>query len=124
MTRTSPSAQRILRGSLVAALALAAPLIAVVGVAASAADTTDSAATASSSPTLKPGLEGLVVTQPDSIKTVPYATFASVKLPWNTIETAPGSYDFSYVDKVLREHPAMKRSRNFWAGWSRSTLST
>ena len=69
-----------------------------------------------SSTALKPALRGLVVTQPDSIKTVPYATFASVKLPWNTIETARGAYDFSYVDKVLREHPAQKFRLRFMAG--------
>ena len=57
-----------------------------------------------------------MVTQPDSIKTVPYATFASVKLPWNTIETRPGTYDFGYVDKVLREHPGQKFRLRFMAG--------
>jgi hypothetical protein len=73
-------------------------------------------ATAVEATTLKPGLRGLVVTQPTALSTVPYADFGSMKLPWNTIETHPGVYSFSQIDNALAAHPDVKFRLRFMAG--------
>lgn len=65
---------------------------------------------------LKPALQGLIVTQPANLDTVPYAEFGSMKLRWNGIETSPGVYDFSGLDGVLADHPAVKFRVRFMAG--------
>jgi hypothetical protein len=65
---------------------------------------------------LKPGLRGLIVTQPDNLDMVPYAEFGSVKLRWNSIEIAPGVYDFGLLDSVLNDHPDIKFRVRFMAG--------
>ena len=77
------------------------------------ADDGDRAAEAGS---LKPPLQGLVVTQPQALNTVPYADFGSMKLPWNTVEKRPGVYDFSEVDSALRAHPDVRFRLRFMAG--------
>ena len=74
------------------------------------------AATAVETTTLKPRLRGLVVTQPTALSTVPYADFGSMKLPWNTIETSPGVYNFSQVDNALAAHPDVQFRLRFMAG--------
>ncbi len=66
--------------------------------------------------TLKPALRGLVVTQPTALATVPYADFGSMKLPWNTIETQPGVYNFSAIDAAMTQHPDVRFRLRFMAG--------
>ena len=107
---------RITWPSLVAILALVAGLttVATGGTAARADDghhTTQGATTA-----LKPPLQGLVVTQPAALATVPYAEFGSMKLPWNTVETRAGVYDFSEIDRALAAHPGVQFRLRFMAG--------
>ncbi|WP_182481107.1 beta-galactosidase [Nocardioides immobilis] len=65
---------------------------------------------------LKPALRGLVVTQPRSLATVPYADFASLRLPWNSIETAPGVFNFSSIDGVLAAHDDVQFRLRIMAG--------
>jgi len=65
---------------------------------------------------LKPALRGLITTDPSWLKNIPYAEFGSLKLRWNTIETAPGVYDFSALDAVLAAHPEIKFRVRFMAG--------
>ena len=65
---------------------------------------------------LKPALRGLVVTQPSALGTVPYADFGSMKLPWNTIETQPGVYNFSAIDTAMAQHPDVRFRLRFMAG--------
>jgi hypothetical protein len=71
---------------------------------------TSPATTAASAGALrfKPPLRGLVVTEPRKLSTVPYAGFASLKLRWDEIETRPGVFDFSAVDRALRIHPRVR----------------
>ena len=66
--------------------------------------------------TLKPGLRGLVVTQPSALSTVPYADFGSMKLTWQTVETQPGVYNFSAIDTALSQHPDVRFRLRFMAG--------
>jgi hypothetical protein len=72
--------------------------------------------TAIDTPTLKPALRGLVVTQPTALTTVPYAEFGSMKLPWHTIEKQPGVFDFSAIDAAMALHPDVRFRLRFMAG--------
>lgn len=65
---------------------------------------------------LKPGLRGLVTTNPAYIPNIPYAEFASTKPRWKDIETAPGVYDFAAVDAMLAAYPSIKFRLRFMAG--------
>ena len=98
--------------SLVAVPFVVAGLTAAVGV----TTTTGAAAGAIGTAPLKPALRGLVVTQPTALGTVPYAEFGSMKLPWNTIETKPGIYDFSAIDAAMDQHPGVRFRLRFMAG--------
>lgn len=103
-----------LRSPLVAVLALGVALSTVV--AAVPAQAHDGDHSADRTTVLKPALRGLVVTQPKALATVPYADFGSMKLPWNTIETRPGVFDFSSVDTALAAHPDVQFRLRFMAG--------
>jgi hypothetical protein len=65
---------------------------------------------------LKPPLQGLVVTQPQALGTVPYADFGSMKLPWHAIETSPGVYNFAAIEDALAKHPGVRFRLRFMAG--------
>lgn len=99
----------------VALLSIAASL-AAVSVTPPAAQALDGDHSEGAAPALKPALQGLVVTQPKALATVPYAEFGSMKLPWNTIETRPGYYDFSAVDQAMTANPDVQFRLRFMAG--------
>ncbi|WP_322937190.1 hypothetical protein [Nocardioides bizhenqiangii] len=80
-------------------------------------ETSPAATTAAAAPLrFKPPLRGLVVTEPRKLRTVPYASSASMKLQWNAIETRPGVFDFSAVDRALDAHPQVRFRLRFKAG--------
>jgi hypothetical protein len=117
MTPTRSLLDRALRGLLFAVLTLAAALGLVAGIGAPPAQAEDGAhAVGAVSDGLKPALRGLVVTQPASLKTVPYAEFGSLRIPWATLETSPGTFDFSPIDHVLVDHPDVKFRLRIMAG--------
>jgi hypothetical protein len=64
----------------------------------------------------KPPLRGLVVTEPRTLRTVPYASSASMKLPWDAVEKGPGVFDFSAIDRVLENHPEVRFRLRIKAG--------
>ncbi|MDZ5621575.1 hypothetical protein SFC88_12080 [Nocardioides sp. HM23] len=102
--------------SIVAMLALVAGLT-TVATSGTPAGADDGDGTSQATTTrLKPALQGLVVTQPQALSTVPYADFGSMKLPWNTVEKRPGVYDFSAVDQALGAHPGVQFRLRFMAG--------
>jgi hypothetical protein len=106
---------RKLSSSLTLAVATVTAL-ASLAVAEAPARADDDDRSAARSATLKPALQGLVVTQPDALKTVPYADFGSMKLPWNLVEKREGVYDFSAVDTALANHPGVRFRLRFMAG--------
>lgn len=65
---------------------------------------------------LKPGLKGLVTTDPDNYTGVPYAEFVSTKPLWKNCNPSQGQYDFAAVDAMLRRHPDKKFRLRFMAG--------
>lgn len=67
-------------------------------------------------PDLKPGLRGLITTDPNYLDSIPYAEFGSVKIRWSAVETSPGVYDFSALDSMLAAHPDVKFRVRFMAG--------
>lgn len=78
---------------------------------------TATAAAAAGAPLrFKPPLRGLIVTEPRALRTVPYAGHASMKLRWDAIETRPGVFDFSAVERALKAHPKVRFRLRFKAG--------
>jgi len=114
--RVSLSGVRLLRGFLIATLALAIELVAVVGIGALPAQADDGDYSAAAAAVLKPALRGLVVTQPDALGTVPYAEFGSMRLPWSSLQSAPGVFDFSSIDRALAAHPDVQFRLRIMAG--------
>ena len=53
---------------------------------------------------LKPALAGLVVTEPHSLDTVPFAGFGTISTTWEEVEPNEGRFDFSGIDDILSEH--------------------
>ncbi len=107
---------RPLRLSLIVVLALVASLFAVVGAGALPAVADDGDHAGDETSGLKPALRGLVVTQPTSLKTVPYAEYGSLRIPWATLETSPGNFDFGPIDRVLVDHPDVQFRLRIMAG--------
>lgn len=73
-----------------------------------AADIDQPEETAGADVRLKPALGGLVVTEPGTLSTVPYAEFGTVTTTWSEVEPDQGSFDFSSIDAVLDEYPDIK----------------
>ncbi len=83
----------------------------------SSAETAPARTTAAARPRrFKPALRGLVVTEPRKLRTVRYAGYASMKLRWNDIETRPGVFHFSAIDRALDNHPRVRFRLRFMAG--------
>jgi|GEM_PF-2875447 len=104
-----------LRAALTVAVALVLQ-VAVLGAAVPASQAHDGDHPVDFAAVLKPALRGLVVTQPRSLATVPYAEFGSLRLPWNSIEKAPGVFDFSSIDTVLASHHDVRFRLRIMAG--------
>ena len=80
-------------------------------------ETSPAGTTAAASPRrFKPALRGLVVTEPRKLRTVRYAGYASMKLRWDAVETRPGVFDFSAIDRALDNHPQVRFRLRFKAG--------
>ena len=56
----------------------------------------------------KPALAGLVVTEPHSLDTVPFAEFGTITTTWAEVEPDQGTFDFSSIDDVLNEHSSIR----------------
>lgn len=67
-------------------------------------------------PNLKPGLRGLIATDPSYLPNVPYAEFCSTKPKWNNIETSPGVYNWTSIDNMLAANQGIKFRLRFMAG--------
>jgi hypothetical protein len=68
-------------------------------------------------PALKPGLRGLVTTNPAYVaNNIPYAEFASTKPRWADCNPAPGVYNFGALDNMLATYPNLKFRLRFMAG--------
>lgn len=66
---------------------------------------------------LKPGLCGLITTNPDYVAgNIPYATFASTKPRWKDYNPSPEVYVWSGVDNMLAKHPDLRFRLRFMAG--------
>jgi hypothetical protein len=66
---------------------------------------------------LKPGLRGLVTTNPAYVaNNIPYAEFASTKPRWADCNPAPGVYNFGALDNMLATYPNLKFRLRFMAG--------
>jgi hypothetical protein len=68
----------------------------------------DGTESAADRPALKPALAGLVVTEPHSLDTVPFAGFGTITTNWEDVEPSAGSFDFSAIDQTLADHPGVK----------------
>jgi hypothetical protein len=101
----------------VAAAAGPAPVHAQDTAPTTSVEASSTATTAAAGPRrLKPALRGLVVTEPRKLRTVRYADYASMKLRWNAVETRPGVFDFSVIDRALNNHPQIRFRLRFMAG--------
>jgi hypothetical protein len=68
-------------------------------------------------PPLKPGLRGLVTTNPAYVAgNIPYAEFASTKPRWADCNPEPGVYRFGALDNMLATYPDLKFRLRFMAG--------
>ena len=66
---------------------------------------------------LKPGLRGLVTTDPAYVAAnIPYATFASTKPKWRDHNPSPDVFNFTSIDTMLAKYPKLKFRLRFMAG--------
>ncbi len=67
-------------------------------------------------PNLKPGLRGLITTDPDYLDNIPYAEYGSRKPTWESCNPAQGIYNWTAIDNMLAAHPNIKFRLRFMAG--------
>lgn len=66
---------------------------------------------------LKPGLRGLITTDPSYVaNNIPYAEFASKKLNLRDLYPSPGVFNFTPVNNLLANYPNLKFRLRFMAG--------
>jgi hypothetical protein len=66
---------------------------------------------------LKPGLRGLVTTDPAYVAAnIPYATFASWKPRWADLEPTRGNFNFAPIHNQLNKYPKLKFRPRIMAG--------